>query len=260
MVSVTLEYRNKFDEKPFPNQTTEDSFLFGALVALEMCSVSCCPTQRKGKATSYPWKRSSLRAPSWRGEVRLRSTWSELGRPNWKPWKKPCTTAQNTDTWTSPSTYGALVSCNVVTLSDDICSFEHICTGVYVSFPPQGSPGLCTLGWSLCGRVSASTADLWSKVSWKSSAASRKRSTPRSWWRTASRSCFRSSGPVRYEPDSVTCTNSEWRDRLCFFCFFLGGGLLLASKLLNSDGWDVFHTSISTWVWSPTGKTKERHF
>lgn len=200
-----------------------------------MCSVSCCPTQRKGKATSYPWKRFSLRVRSWRGEACLRSTWSGLGRPNWRPCEKPCTTARSTDTWTSPSTSGASVSFNRIILSlvDAISSFERIY--IHISFTPQGSPGLYTLGWSLCERVSVSTADLWSRVSWRSSAASRKRSTPRSWSRTACPSCFRSSGPARYETGA--CSRVELR------------GSFVLRLLLNSSDWDVWSALWQKLVW-----------
>lgn len=88
-----------------------------------------------------------------------------------------------------------------------ISSFNHIYIYINVFLTSQESPGLCTLGWSLCERASVSTDDLWSRVSWKSSAASRKRSTLRSWSRTAFPSCFRSSGPARYETPTITWAN-----------------------------------------------------
>lgn len=100
---------------------------------------------------------------------------------------------------------------------------------------PQGSPGLYTLGWSLCERVSVSTADLWSRVSWRSSAASRKRSTRRSWSRTACLSCFRSSGPARYE--SAACKRVELR------------GSFVLTLLLNSNDWDVWSALWQKLVW-----------
>lgn len=134
-------------------------------IPLEMCSVSCCPIQRKGKATSYPWKRFSPRVRSWRGEACLRSTWSELGRPSWKPSGKPCTTALSTDTWTSPSTYGAWVSWKNYLLTSRChfqlwaCLYSHFCAlplprgpldfthlvrvsaNVFLSAPPTSDPG-----------------------------------------------------------------------------------------------------------------------
>lgn len=155
---------------------------------------NCCPTRRRGKQMFCPWKRFWPKVRSWKGEAPLTWTWSALGRPNLKPWKKPCTTAPNTDTSTSPSTSGASVSGQ--TLADHM-SMYVMCLIMYVT-APQGSRGLCTLGWSLCGHVSISTAGRWSRVCWRSSAVLRRKSTLRSSSRMACRSCSRSSEPARY--------------------------------------------------------------
>lgn len=61
----------------------------------------------------------------------------------------------------------------------------------------QVFPGRCTPGSSPCVPASSSTADRWSRACSKTSAASRRRSTLRSWSRTACHSCSRSSDPAR---------------------------------------------------------------
>lgn len=87
-----------------------------------------------------------------------------------------------------------------------LCLHPCVFTSESVS---QGSPGLCTLGSSPCARASTNTAGRWSRVSWRSSAASTKRSTRWSSSRTACRSCSKSSEPARYE--SVRVTGSKNR-------------------------------------------------
>lgn len=101
--------------------------------------------------------------------------------------------------------------------------FVHVC--LLSATTSQGSRGLCIHGWSLCARATTSTADLWSRASWRSSAASRKRSTPKSWSHTECLSCSRSSGPARYYTVSVACGIavgiSETSSKpLIFFCTF----------------------------------------